>query len=134
MDDEEERRIRSPNLLTAKPVLYVANVEEGWDQDSSLLSWGEGEGPFSDADSVVPLSLALESELALLPEEEQREFLEALGGEQGRVPVVVLTAMDLTEEDLQRLNGGVQGVMEKGRTGSEELVARLRDALGGHAR
>ena len=67
-------------LLTAKPVLYAANVT-----DAELS--GE-EGPYLKAlraavagehAEVVPLSAKIEAELAELPPEERAEFLESLG-------------------------------------------------------
>ena len=66
----------------------------------------------------------------LMPEMDGFEFLEALRDcEIGKsVPVVVITAKDLTEEDLRRLEGGVKRVFQKGaNTMAEvlELVASL---------
>jgi len=49
------------------------------------------------------------------------------------VPVLVLTAKDLTAEDRRRLNGGVRQVLAKGRTDSGELVDQVRLALAGGA-
>jgi CheY-like chemotaxis protein/nitrogen-specific signal transduction histidine kinase len=45
------------------------------------------------------------------------------------IPIVVVTAKDLTEEDRRRLNGGVVGLIEKGGLDRESLLAQLRDQV-----
>jgi hypothetical protein len=67
----------------------------------------------------------------MMPEMDGFDFLDALRErEDGRtVAVVVLTAKELTEEDRDRLNGGVQRVLAKDRTGADDLVRHLREAL-----
>jgi CheY-like chemotaxis protein len=42
------------------------------------------------------------------------------------IPIVVVTAKDITEEDRRRLNGGVVGLIEKGGLNRESLLAQLR--------
>ena len=41
------------------------------------------------------------------------------------IPIVVVTAEDITEEDRRRLNGGVVGLIEKGGLDRESLLAQL---------
>jgi PAS domain S-box-containing protein len=41
------------------------------------------------------------------------------------IPVVVMTAKDLTQEDRQRLNGHVARVLQKGRDGTDELLQAI---------
>ena len=43
------------------------------------------------------------------------------------IPVVVMTAKDLTEEDRQRLNGNVARVLQKGNDGTGGLLQAIRD-------
>jgi len=71
----------------------------------------------------------------MMPEMDGFEFMEALRERpDGRlVPVVVITAKDITEEDRRRLNGQVAKILQKGTTSSEELLAELR-ALSGKDR
>ncbi len=63
----------------------------------------------------------------MLPEMDGFEFLAALRREEGgrTVPVVVVTAKDLTAEDERRLSS-VDGVLVKGGFSREELLAQLR--------
>src|SRR5882724_3336066 len=78
------------NLLTAKPVLYIANVDEasaatGNTESARVADYAAQQG----AESVV-ISAAIEAEVAHLADAgEQREFLEALGlDETGLVRVI----------------------------------------------
>ncbi len=65
-------------FMTGKPILYVANVGEN-ELDGSPLSreleaYGKNEGA-----EVVVLCAKIEAEVAQLPEEERKEFLDSLG-------------------------------------------------------
>jgi GTP-binding protein YchF len=81
----EEKLLRSFNLLTAKPILYLANVPEadlpGGENPfvSALRKAVEASGELAD---VIPISSRIESELAELPEDERSEFLASLGLEE----------------------------------------------------
>jgi ribosome-binding ATPase len=83
--EEEARLLRSFNLLTAKPILYLANVAEddlpGGDNPHvrSLREAVEGSGEVAE---VIPVSSRIESELAELPQDERAEFLASLGLEE----------------------------------------------------
>ncbi|TFG63449.1 MAG: response regulator, partial [Gemmatimonadales bacterium] len=71
------------------------------------------------------------------PEMDGFEFLDALRErpEMRSVPVVVLTAMDLSDADRQRLTGGVERILHKDGLGPEAAVAEVRrliDAAGEH--
>ena len=75
----EEAAFRALNLLTAKPILYVANVEEdaaatGNRHSEAVAAMAAAEGAAS-----VTISAAIEAEVALLPDAEEHEFLAAIG-------------------------------------------------------
>ena len=76
--EEERRDLRELQLLTAKPVMYVANVAERGFLDNPLMAALEeraaGEGAL-----VVPVCAAIEAEIAQLEEGERAEFLAELG-------------------------------------------------------
>jgi CheY-like chemotaxis protein len=48
-----------------------------------------------------------------------------------RIPIIVITAKDITDEDRARLNGQVQRILTKGSFDREALVGELRRALAG---
>jgi GTP-binding protein YchF len=77
--DEDARAWRLLQLLTAKPVLYVCNVEEasaaaGNAQSARVAALAAAEGSGS-----VVISAAIEEELAQLEDAERAEYLEAMG-------------------------------------------------------
>jgi GTP-binding protein YchF len=78
LTDEERRDLRELQLLTAKPVMYVANVSESGFQNNPLLAAVEkraaGEGAV-----VVAVCAAIEAEIAQLEEADRAEFLAELG-------------------------------------------------------
>ena len=74
---EEREAIRGNHLLTAKPVLYLANVNEAeaaTDSPHLTALWGRY-GP----DRVLTVSARIEEEIGQLPPEERRAFLADLG-------------------------------------------------------
>ncbi len=46
------------------------------------------------------------------------------------IPIIVITAKDLTREDRERLNGYVQKILQKGAHGRDELLAEVRELVG----
>jgi ribosome-binding ATPase len=78
LSDEERRELRELQLLTAKPVMYVANVAENGFRDNPLLDEVERRAVTEGA-RVVPVCAALEAEIAQLEEGERAEFLAGLG-------------------------------------------------------
>ena len=81
-DEEEERLFRALNLLTAKPVIFAANVA-----DSDLADDGASNGfvkqlrerAAEQQAEVFVVSAQVEQELVELEEEERTEFLQELG-------------------------------------------------------
>ena len=68
----------------------------------------------------------------MMPEMDGFEFLSALrDGASGKTtPVIVVSALELTEEHRRRLNGGVQQILKKGSYSPEVLLDELRGVLG----
>ncbi|MBR9989260.1 MAG: response regulator [Gemmatimonadetes bacterium] len=68
----------------------------------------------------------------MMPDVDGFGFLAALRAhdEWHDIPVIVVTAKILTEEDRRRLNGGVKQILEKEAPNAQPLVVRLRSALG----
>ncbi|MGO1118736.1 redox-regulated ATPase YchF [Rhodovibrionaceae bacterium A322] len=75
--------LKSLNLLTAKPVLYVANVAEEEAADGNELSEKVRQMAEAEGAGFVIISAAIEAEVAALDsDEEKQEFLETLGLEE----------------------------------------------------
>jgi GTP-binding protein YchF len=69
-------------LLTALPALYVANVDEGSAADGNDLSAQVAQRAKADGAETVIISAQIESEIAVLDDAEQAEFLETMGLEE----------------------------------------------------
>lgn len=93
LDDDEKKLIKSYGLITLKPVMYIANVnEDGFDNNpylDAVNDYAKNEGAI-----VIPLCNQIEAEIAQLDDEDKADFLEGLG---------------LTEPGLNRvIRGGYQ--------------------------
>jgi GTP-binding protein YchF len=81
-DAEEEKALKRAQLLTAKPVLYVCNVDEGDAAAGNALSEKVAAKALAEGAGSVVISAAIEAEIATLPEEERQAFLSDLGLEE----------------------------------------------------
>ena len=79
ISSEEERDWRMLQLLTAKPVLYVCNVDEASAKTGNEFSSKVVERAKQDGAETVIISAKIESELAGLEMEERTAFLDDLG-------------------------------------------------------
>ena len=78
--DELKPVLKSLQLLTAKPVLYIANVEEGAAAAGNAQSRRVADYAKRQGAQNVVISAAIEAEVAQLADaEERRAFLESLG-------------------------------------------------------
>jgi GTP-binding protein YchF len=77
--DEERKTLKSLGLITAKKVLYVANVGEDDPQGESELVRRVRARAAEEGGAVVPVCAKLEAELAELPESDRAEMLQSLG-------------------------------------------------------
>ncbi len=81
---EEERPFSLLGLLTAKPVLYVANVDEASAATGNEFSRGVEVRAHAEGEGVVVISAQIEAEIAVLPPSDRAEYLAAIGlGEPG---------------------------------------------------
>ncbi|HSA89192.1 MAG TPA: redox-regulated ATPase YchF [Burkholderiales bacterium] len=92
LSNEERAVLRPLFLLTMKPVLYVANVAERGSQDflKQVEAYAAEEGA-----PVVPISAALEAQIAELPEEDKKPFLDDLGIDEPALNRVIRAAYRL---------------------------------------
>ncbi|WP_072382581.1 redox-regulated ATPase YchF [Novosphingobium sp. NDB2Meth1] len=94
-DDEEARVFAQAQLITAKPVLYVCNVEEeaaatGNDFSARVIEKARAEG----ANAVI-VSAAIEADIVTMPVEDRAEFLSALGLEEAGLAKIIRAGYDL---------------------------------------
>jgi len=94
LTDEERKDVRELQLLTAKPIMYVANVSENGFTNNPLLAAVEkravGEGAV-----VVPVCAAIEAEISQLEEADRADFLAELGLKEPGLDRVIRAAYGL---------------------------------------
>ena len=94
LTDSDKEFMKELQLLTYKPTMYIANVDEsGFDDNPHLeavCALAKQEGSL-----VVPICAAIESEIAELPDEEKGDFLADLGLEEPGLNRVIRTGYEL---------------------------------------
>ncbi|OES46300.1 redox-regulated ATPase YchF [Domibacillus iocasae] len=95
--EEQQKIVKQLHLLTAKPMLYVANVSEEEIADASsnehvgkVREYAAGEGS-----EVIVISAKVEEEIAELDDDEKAMFLEELGIEQSGLDQLITAAYSL---------------------------------------
>ena len=78
LSDDDRKTIRSYNLLTLKPTMYICNVSEDGFENNPYLAQVEAIAANENA-IVVPVCAAIESEIAELEDEEKADFLDSMG-------------------------------------------------------
>ena len=94
---EELPTFRRLQLITAKPMMYVLNVEEASAASGNAHSAKAQEYARRRGMPAVVISAAIEAEVAQLPAEEQAEFLASLGLEETGLARVVRAGYQLLD-------------------------------------
>ena len=97
LTDEEIFAIRETNLLTLKPILYVANVSEDDLADTKNNSYVAQveEIAAKEKAQVVVICAKVEAEIAELDDDEAKEFLSDLGLETSGLDKLIHAAFEL---------------------------------------
>ena len=93
--DEEKEIIDEYGLLTDKPVLYLANIDENFFPEKhidKLKKYAENEGS-----QFLYISGKLEEEISELPEEEKSEYLETMGLKESGLNRLINEAYELLD-------------------------------------
>jgi GTP-binding protein YchF len=92
MTDDEEHIVRGYRFLTQKPVLVVLNIDEGRLGEAARLEAVGRERYAQPQSEVAALAAKIEAEVAQLPEDDRRPFMDDLGiAEPSRGRVIRLT-------------------------------------------
>ena len=78
LDEQERVIVRELHLLTMKPVLYIANVNEGGFHNNPMLAAVEARAK-EEGSQVVAVCAAIEAEIAQLEDADKTDFLAELG-------------------------------------------------------
>ena len=80
-NDLQKEILESVHLITAKPVMYIANVDEGGFDNNPHLDAVRNYAKSEDSE-VVAICAAIEAEIALLDADDKTDFLADLGFEE----------------------------------------------------
>ncbi|MBK1673342.1 redox-regulated ATPase YchF [Ectothiorhodospira shaposhnikovii] len=94
LDDDERLLLRELQLITAKPTMYIANVNEDGFENNPLLDRVREHAATEQA-QVVPVCAAMEAEIAQLDEADKAEFLGEMGLEEAGLDRVIRAAYEL---------------------------------------
>jgi CheY-like chemotaxis protein len=110
-DDEGTRRLLASTL-----------ADEGW----LIIEAEDGPAGLKRLRERRPSLILLD---LMMPEMDGFEFLETLRGDVAfsNIPVIGMTATDLSEADRRRLNSGIVEFVSKAACDRDELLARIRD-------
>lgn len=95
LDEEEELMIKEMQLLTRKPIIYVANIdEESIGSKNGMVDKLEEYAKTENA-KVIPLSVKIEEEISSLNDDEKKEMLEAMGLEESGLDKLIVASYDI---------------------------------------
>jgi hypothetical protein len=94
-DSEEKVALERAQLLTAKPVLYVCNVDEGDAAGGNAHSARVFEKAAAEGAGAVVISAAIEAEIATMDPADRPDFLKDLGLEETGLARVIRAGYDL---------------------------------------
>jgi len=94
LSEEEKPFVRNFNLITLKPVIYVANVDEDSYADPMQNPYFKALKAFAEENHAecIPICARLEEELSRISPEERTEYLEAIGTTQTGLDKITMAA------------------------------------------
>ena len=97
LDKDRTKRIKSFNLLTSKPTLYVCNVSENEAASGNQFSKDIFEKAKIENCEAILISGSIESEIALLDSNEKNEFLKDLNLEESGLSRLIRAGFGLLD-------------------------------------
>jgi len=93
--EDERKAYAGLQLLTAKPILFVANVDEAAAAEGNAHAEAVAARAAEEGAAAVVISARIEAELAQLSDDEQAEYLETLGLEEPGLNRLIRAGYDL---------------------------------------
>ncbi len=123
-DDTERRALVVDDLPENREVLRRALEGEGWQVREAENGQAALDVMAEEEPSLILLDL-------MMPVMDGFEFVVELHKRDAKadIPVVVITAKDVTDEDRQRLSGGVVGLIERGGLDRDTMLEQLREQV-----
>ena len=95
--DDQIRTLRSLQLLTSKPVLYVCNVDENSASNGNTYSNAVEELAQSEEAVSIVISAEIESELSQLEESDRKEYMDELGVKESGLNSLIRSGYELLD-------------------------------------
>ncbi len=94
----------------------------------AVVEAGNGRVALERLREVTPSVILLD---LMMPEMDGFDFAAELRRHEGwrEIPIIVITARDLSRDDHERLNGYVQRILQKGTHGRDQLLAEVRELV-----
>jgi CheY-like chemotaxis protein len=120
----EQHVLLVEDTAEVRVVVRRALEKEGW----TVTEAENGKVAVEQLERQVPTLILLD---LMMPVMDGFEFVDAVRKVEAwrSIPIVVVTAKDVTAEDRSRLNGGVVGLIQKRGTGRAELLVQIRDLV-----
>ena len=95
--EEEQEVMKDAYLLTAKPILYIANISEEQIASADTDKYVNEVREYAKTENakVIPLCVKIEEELSILEGEDKKEMLEALELDESGLDKVIKASYDL---------------------------------------
>ena len=90
-EEEELIFVKTLNLLTIKPILYLLNIDENYQESDGLKT--------EPGAILIKINVRLEEEIMKLPEDEQPEYIKELGLKESGLDKLIRSAYSLLELD-----------------------------------
>ena len=96
-NEDEQEMLKDMFLLTAKPIIYIANISEDQIENAENEPMVKEVKEYASKEhaEVIPLCVKVEEELSGLEEQDKKEMLEALGLEESGLDKLIKKSYDL---------------------------------------
>ena len=131
------RKLRNlEKTATIKKVLVVDNEQDTIELIGNVLreTGYQIEVAYNSKDAVKTIKDFVPDLIVLnltMPEVSGFDVIEYLKTEEGvkDIPLIIITRKDLTEKDIDELNGRIQGILNKGVLAKEDLLKEIKDTI-----
>ena len=131
------RKLRNlGKTATIKKVLVVDNEQDTIELIGNVLreTGYQIEVAYNSKDAIKTIKDFVPDLIVLnltMPEVSGFDVIEYLKTEEGvkDIPLIIITRKDLTEKDIDELNGRIQGILNKGVLAKEDLLKEIKDTI-----
>ena len=122
--DTDHRVLLVEDDARTRTMIRTRLEKQGW----SVLEAGDGRSALKQMAEMLPDLILLD---LMMPEMDGFQFVDHVRGQDDwrSIPIIVVTAKDLTDEDRRRLNGRIEEILQKSAYSPEELLQEVCDRV-----